>query len=264
MKKSIVLLILSMTIILFANYYNYFVQSGDTLYSISKETGIPISVLVDLNSGLNTNLRIGQDIKIPFTPGILFKPTKSLSITELARTFFIDVDELRAINYSIGNTVPAGKEVFVPLGTSITAFANMSDFIWPVYGKITSGFGWRLHPIYGKSMFHSGIDISAPTGTPVFASRAGTVKFAGWRTGYGNLVILSHGAYETYYAHLSKISVFVGLQVSKGDLIGRVGETGTATGPHLHFEVRIGGKEDNPVAYLPKTNTYVMRRVFSE
>ncbi len=264
MKKSIVLLILSMTIILFANYYNYVVQSGDTLYGISKETGIPIPVLIDWNPGLSANLIVGQTIKIPFTPGILFKPTKSLSITELARTFFIDVEELKAINPSIGSTVAASKEVFVSLGTNITTFANMSDFIWPVYGKITSNFGWRLHPIYGRSMFHSGIDISAPTGTPVFASRAGTVTFAGWQTGYGNLVIINHGAYETYYAHLSKINVFVGLQVSKGDLIGRVGETGTATGPHLHFEVRIGGKEDNPVAYLPRTNTYVMRRVFSE
>jgi len=114
-------------------------------------------------------------------------------------------------------------------------------------------------------MFHSGLDIKADNGSPVFAARSGVVKFAGWKSGYGNVIIIDHGGgIETYYAHLSKINVFVGLRVEKGDFIGRVGSTGTSTGPHLHFEVRVASEVRDPVAYLPRNNTYVMRRVLSE
>lgn len=94
--------------------------------------------------------------------------------------------------------------------------------------------------------------------------RGGTVKYAGWQSGYGNVIIIDHGGYQTYYAHLSKINVYIGLRVEKGDFIARSGNTGTSTGPHLHFEVRKNDEPNDPVAYLPRTNTYVMRRVFSE
>jgi len=102
------------------------------------------------------------------------------------------------------------------------------------------------------------------SGHPVFAARGGTVKYAGWKSDYGNLIIIDHGGYQTYYAHLSKINVYVGLRVEKGDFIARSGNTGTSTGPHLHFEVRKSDELEDPVAYLPRTNTYVMRRVLSE
>lgn len=265
MRKIVVLALISIVATIFPFYINYQVQKGDTLYSISKGFGIPIPILLDWNTGLTpSNLKVGSLIKVPVVPGIMFKSAKNISLSELAKYFFIDPEEIVAVNPSIGSTISANKEVFVPLGKTNTSFAQISDFIWPVYGKITSEFGWRIHPIYGKNLFHTGIDISVPTGTPVFASRSGVVKYAGWMSGYGNLIIIDHGSFETYYAHLSKINVYVGLQVEKGDFIARSGSTGTSTGPNLHFEVRKYGETNDPVAYLPRTTIYVMRRVISE
>jgi murein DD-endopeptidase MepM/ murein hydrolase activator NlpD len=105
---------------------------------------------------------------------------------------------------------------------------------------ISSGFGWRRHPITGKSSPHRGIDFPAPTGTPVLAARSGEVVLARWYGGFGNAVILKHTnpSEKTTYAHLSKISVQVGQSVSVGTVIGKVGSTGNSTGPHLHFELR--------------------------
>jgi len=107
------------------------------------------------------------------------------------------------------------------------------------YG-ISSGFGWRRHPITGKSRPHRGIDFPAPSGTPVLAARSGEVVLASWYGGFGNAVILKHSnpSEKTIYAHLSKISVQVGQSLSVGTVIGKVGSTGHSTGPHLHFELR--------------------------
>ncbi|WP_448376465.1 peptidoglycan DD-metalloendopeptidase family protein [Fervidobacterium sp.] len=268
MRRILVFLTISILMVglSFSFYINYKVQSGDTLYSISKGFGIPIPVLLDWNSDITSaNIKVGQSLKIPFNPGIMFKPTKTISLSTLAKMFFITAAEIQSVNPSIGTTIAAGKEVFVPLGRENTSFTELADFIWPVYGEISSEYGWRIHPIYNKRLFHTGLDIRAQTGTPVFAARSGVVKFAGVKSGYGNIIIIEHsGGYETYYAHLSKINVFVGLRIEKGDFIGRVGSTGTSTGPHLHFEVRKYDETNDPVAYLPRTNTYVMRRVLSE
>ncbi|MEJ5256910.1 MAG: M23 family metallopeptidase [Fervidobacterium sp.] len=266
MRRILALVMIAMVGMVFSFYINYQVQSGDTIYSISKGFGIPIPVLLDWNPDVSiSNLKIGQKLKIPFVPGIMYKPVKTIALSTLSKLFFVDPEEILAVNPSIGSTISAGKEVFVPVGKVNTSFTQLADFIWPVYGSISSEFGWRIHPIYNKNMFHTGIDIKADTGTPVFASRSGKVKYAGWKSGYGNLIIIDHGnGIETYYAHLSKINVYVGLYVEKGDFIARVGSTGTSTGPHLHFEVRKNDQTNDPVAYLPRTNTYVMRRVLSE
>lgn len=265
MKKIIVAVFLLAITTVFSFYIKYTVQKGDTLYDLSKNFGIPIPIIIDWNPGLSpTTLKVGSTLTIPLVPGIMYKVPEKMSISELAKYFFLDINEILAVNPSIGTQLTAGRQIFVPVGRVNTSFTQLSDFIWPVYGKITSEFGWRIHPIYGRTLFHTGIDIKVPEGTPVFASRAGTVKFAGWMSGYGNLIIIDHGDYETYYAHLSRINVYVGLRVEKGDFIGRSGNTGTSTGPHLHFEVRKYGNAHDPIAYLPRTNTYVMRRVFSE
>jgi len=264
-RKIIAFAIIMMVGITFAFYIDYKVQAGDTLYDLSKNFNIPIPVLMDWNPSISpSNLKIGQTLKIPLVSGIMYKPSKALTLSALAKYFFIDPEEITSVNPSIGSNIPANKEVFVPVGKVNTSFTQLADFVWPAYGSITSEFGWRLHPIYNKNMFHSGIDIGVPLSTPVFAARGGTVKYAGWQSGYGNVIIIDHGGYQTYYAHLSKINVYVGLRVEKGDFIARSGNTGTSTGPHLHFEVRKNDEPNDPVAYLPRTNTYVMRRVFSE
>ncbi len=116
---------------------------------------------------------------------------------------------------------------------------------------ITSGFGWRIHPITRERKFHSGIDFGASKGTPIYAFEAGLVEFAGWRGGYGKAVIINHGAGKsTLYGHASKLFVRQGERVVAGKKIGKIGSTGMSTGPHLHFEVRLNNKPVNPRPYL--------------
>lgn len=124
---------------------------------------------------------------------------------------------------------------------------------WPVQGQITSTFGQRVHPVFKTKMMHTGMDIRAPRGTPVRAAGPGEVLFAGWLRGYGQVIIIDHGNnLSSVYAHLSSMSVREGSAVKKGQTIGAVGSTGTATGAHLHFEVRVGGDARDPMRYLRK------------
>lgn len=117
--------------------------------------------------------------------------------------------------------------------------------------RITSWFGKRIHPKLGFSRIHSGIDLKAKIGTKVVATAQGTVTFAGYKSGYGYTVIIDHGqGYETLYAHNSKIVVKVGEKVKQGELICYSGNSGTSTGPHLHYEVRVDGKPVNPAWFL--------------
>lgn len=123
---------------------------------------------------------------------------------------------------------------------------------WPADGVQTSGFGPRVHPIFGSVRQHNGIDIDGDTGDRVRAARSGEVILAGARSGFGNTIVIYHGlGYSTLYAHLSQIEVEVGEQVDSGERIGAVGSTGWSTGPHLHFELRIDGNAVDPTPYLP-------------
>lgn len=125
--------------------------------------------------------------------------------------------------------------------------------IWPVVGPVTSGYGYRTHPIFKTRQFHAGIDIGAPAGTAVRAAASGEVAYAGWLRGYGKVVIILHeGGIATVYAHLQDIVVSEGQRVSQGQVIGSVGTTGWATGPHLYFEVRVDGRAVDPLEYLPR------------
>ena len=128
-------------------------------------------------------------------------------------------------------------------------------FMRPIGGPVTSSFGYRIHPIFKSRIFHSGIDIGGPNNGPVKAANNGKVIYAGWYGGYGKVVILDHGNYNgspttTLYAHLNTISVAVGQYVVKGQVVGKEGSTGYATGPHVHFEVRVNGQPRNPLNYI--------------
>lgn len=116
--------------------------------------------------------------------------------------------------------------------------------------QMASGYGWRVDPIYGTSKHHDGMDFAAPSGTSVYATGDGTVTLAGWNNAYGNCIDINHGySYTTRFAHLSEILVRPGQKVKRGDLIGKVGNTGKSTGSHLHYEVRLKGVPQNPVNY---------------
>jgi murein DD-endopeptidase MepM/ murein hydrolase activator NlpD len=123
--------------------------------------------------------------------------------------------------------------------------------VWPVRGWVTSPFGNRTSPFSGILKFHEGMDIAAQTGTPVMAPADGVVIKAGFGTGYGNMVELSHGyGIKTLFAHNSRLNVKAGQRVKRGDVISYVGDSGSSTGPHLHYEVRVNGLPVNPVKYL--------------
>jgi murein DD-endopeptidase MepM/ murein hydrolase activator NlpD len=132
-----------------------------------------------------------------------------------------------------------------PAGSGGNGKVSGAGLIWPVHGPINSPFGMR----WGR--MHQGIDIGAGSGTPIHAAKAGTVTFAGTMSGYGNVIVITHsGGLSTLYAHQSRLAVSGGA-VSQGQVIGYVGTTGHSTGPHLHFETRIGGTPQNPLRYLP-------------
>ncbi|MGB9179281.1 MAG: peptidoglycan DD-metalloendopeptidase family protein [Pyrinomonadaceae bacterium] len=127
--------------------------------------------------------------------------------------------------------------------------------IWPVdSGRLTDDFGGRFNPFGGYGTeFHTGQDIATAWGTPVAATANGTVIFAGWQSGYGQVVVIDHGGgLTTRYGHLSHVDASVGQTIKRGDIVGNVGSTGRSTGPHLHYEVRLNDEPVDPMQYLPQ------------
>ncbi len=134
-----------------------------------------------------------------------------------------------------------------------TQWIGDGRFIWPVVGKISSYFGKRMHPIFKVEATHTGLDIAAPMGRPVFAASDGVVLYSGNWGGYGKTVVIDHGAgFTTIYGHLSAFYVKRSAQITKGQIIALVGSTGWSTGPHLHFEIRQAGNAVDPLNYLPR------------
>ena len=125
-------------------------------------------------------------------------------------------------------------------------------FMWPCRGEITSYFGWRTHPIFGTTKYHSGMDIAVDYGTPIYAADSGTVIYSGWLGGYGYAVMIDHGGgLVTLYGHNQGLNVYEGQYITKGTCIAYAGSTGYSTGPHCHFEVRLHGEVTEPLNYLP-------------
>jgi murein DD-endopeptidase MepM/ murein hydrolase activator NlpD len=142
----------------------------------------------------------------------------------------------------------AANGTFVPDLSSVST----QGFVYPTSGGISSGFGQRLHPILGYYRMHNGIDMGGGFGSPIWASKGGTVISAGWNGGYGNAVIIDHGdGVATLYGHQSELFVSTGQTVTTGQRIGSIGSTGLSTGPHLHFEVRVGGTPVDPLLFMP-------------
>jgi murein DD-endopeptidase MepM/ murein hydrolase activator NlpD len=152
------------------------------------------------------------------------------------------------------------KEICSTIDGERTLF-HCTPNIWPCQGHVTSCFGYRVHPIFETNEFHAGLDIANAKGTPVYATADGTVKLAEWTSGYGRLVVIDHGYnYCTYYGHTEKLVVTKGQRVHRGQLVAYMGNTGSSTGNHLHYEVQFRGSPVNPVHYLKNSDSQSFKK----
>ena len=160
------------------------------------------------------------------------------SVQQQKAEYLREVEALAAVSASLGSRIQTSQ-------ASSSVVRSSSGLIWPVSGTVTSGFGWR----WGR--MHEGLDIAVPSGTPVVAAASGSVIYAGWMGGYGNLVVVDHGGgLSTAYAHNTSVAVGNGSSVGQGQTIAYAGSTGNSTGPHVHFEVRVNGSPVDPLGYL--------------
>lgn len=179
-----------------------------------------------------------------------YKHLMELSNAELVVSTTQKMDMLRKQLYVQSNSL----EELIEIGKNQEERAKCIPAIQPISNKdlrqTASGYGVRIDPIYRTPRFHSGMDFSAKVGTDIYATGDGKVTMAGWKQGYGNCVMIDHGyGYQTLYGHMSKFKVRVGQKVKRGEVIGAVGNTGKSTGPHLHYEVIVRGRYDNPSKY---------------
>lgn len=180
--------------------------------------------------------------------------TSRSSATKNANKTFLDLTELNRIAKDLNSFSGDDRQISVRLKETAQRLdgyvAALPTFV-PSKGKITSPFGYRKHPIKKATIKHQGVDISASKGDPILAAGAGVVEFAGYSSGFGYNVIIDHkNGYRTLYGHSSKLLVKAGEAVNKGQKIALVGSTGLSTGPHLHFEVRIGNTPVDPTDYV--------------
>ncbi|WDA42256.1 M23 family metallopeptidase [Erythrobacter sp. BLCC-B19] len=164
------------------------------------------------------------------------------------KSLFSSWKQLEATSPTLGT----GEEVVTAYSSPVPTRSISVPSRMPLEGaQLTSGFGMRTHPVLGGRRQHAGIDLAAPTGTPVYATADGVVSRADWFSSYGLYISIEHGAsMQTRFGHLSRLAVAAGDNVKKGDLIGYVGSTGRSTGPHLHYEVRVDGVAVNPIPYM--------------
>ena len=161
-----------------------------------------------------------------------------------------EYDRLAAISENIASMLRNMEQS--GSGGGNEAVGGTGQFMWPCSGPITSYYGWRTHPIFGTTKYHSGMDIAVDYGTPIVAADSGTCVYSGWLGGYGNCVMIDHGGgLVTLYGHNSSLCVGEGQAVGKGQLIAYAGSTGYSTGPHCHFEARVHGELTDPLNYLP-------------
>lgn len=234
---------------------------GENLSSVAERFGVSLNAMIGANPDISSMDRLPQGVEllVPPAAGLVVKLSSYPSILAVMEEHSVSATELvRANGLRSPFDVTPDMMLFLPGVEPNEALARLrlvreeeNRYVWPLHGRLTSYYGARYLGM-GTSNFHRGIDIAAPTGTPVRAARAGTVVFAGWSTqGYGNLVRVRHaGNAETWYAHFSSIAVSVGQYVDQGDLVGRVGSTGLSTGPHLHFELHENSRPLDPLAVL--------------
>jgi murein DD-endopeptidase MepM/ murein hydrolase activator NlpD len=233
----------------------YVVRSGDTLSQVADMFGVTVDTILSANDiTKGTKLKEGEVLLIlPFS-GIEHKVAKGQTLQGIANLYKVDVDEILSANdIELSSKIAVGEKLMIPganLLIETKPKSSSGSVSKPGKASMPSIAGYFKNPVpngrksRGITSKHHGVDIAAPTGTPIYAAASGRVLAAkmGWNGAYGNMVILQHSnGTKTLYAHMSKLGTSTNAQVSKGDVIGYVGNTGRSTGPHLHFEV-IGAK----------------------
>nr|NLJ04070.1 peptidoglycan DD-metalloendopeptidase family protein [Bacillota bacterium] len=223
-------------------------ETESLIKGIQKATGLKDDGIVGPETGEMLN-RLRESI-------VAYTVQKGDNLTKLARRYDTTVSNITSYNgLQNPDRLLPGQVLYIPTG-SIAALSRAADqrlrMQWPVKGRVSSGYGWRIHPILKNRHFHGGIDIVAPEGTPVKAAASGKVAEVGNRGNYGLAVVLEHsGGVTTWYGHNSKVLVRVGDHVKQGQTIALVGRTGLTTGPHLDFRIKIGDQTVDPLDWLP-------------
>jgi len=236
-------------------FSSYTMEKGDIIGKIAIRTGLNEDTLISVNDIKNTRLmQIGQVIKIPNQDGIYYSVKSGESLESIAEKYNTTVAHIKTVNELFSDVVPANTSLFVPgakLDWTSRQEINGDLFIWPTSGRISSPYGYRIAPFAGVRMFHTGVDIAAPMGSPIKAAMAGRVTQVGIDYSWGNFVVVSHhSGYRTFYAHMSVVRVKEGAYVETGGRIGDVGSTGLSTGPHVHFTVYKNGVTVNPLSLM--------------
>lgn len=236
----------------------YEIKKGDTLWDISRKYQTDLNTLIVMNNLTQGSiLSVGQTLEIPYNRARVHTIAKGETMWDISQKYETNV--ARIINANPGkspNQLKIGDKLNIPDSTnsrpvlaynapSRSSSSMASQFIWPIVGAITSKYGWR------STGFHHGLDIAGDLGDSIKASAAGTVIFADYKPVYGKTIIIEHSnGHETLYAHMQSIKVNPGTKVAKGQVIGSIGVTGRTTGPHLHFEVKKGSENIDPLEYL--------------
>ncbi len=236
---------------LVAKFHRAGAKIDSSLYLAAMQAGIPAEVVVQMIHMFSYEVDFQRDIKPGDTFEVLYnyyytpdgQPAKQGDIAYA--TMHLGSRTVALYRYQPANGDPV--EYFDAKGQSAKSMLMKT----PVDGaRISSGFGMRFHPVLGYTRMHKGIDFAVPTGTPVMAAGSGTIQIQGWLGGYGNFVLVNHGnTYSTAYGHLSRFApgLHQGSHVRQGQVIAYSGATGLATGPHLHYEIRINGTQVNPL-----------------
>lgn len=235
--------------------YRYRTRAGDDLFSLASRLNLPYETLATLN-GISRPDTMKRDIEIlvPNLPGLFVPEHSATDLDRLMLAWRIEPAEAVVVERNGGRAsyrfYPNAR--FHPVERAYF-LGILFRFPLPA-GKVTSGYGQRLHPVYGHRHFHGGIDIAAAAGTEVLAAAGGTVHETGLDEVLGRYIVLEHfGGFRTVYGHLESILVELNADALSGAVIGTVGSTGLSTGPHLHFEIRDGAASKDPEQLLFRT-----------
>lgn len=238
-------------------YTSYRIRKGDMIGVIAERFGLTQDTLISINNIRQTRrIQIGEYIKVPSMPGILYTTKKDgETAASVAEKYQVSAQKTAAVNHlHEQGSLAAGTSLFVPdafMDWVTRQEINGDLFRRPLRARyyLSSNFGWRRSPFTGKRTFHNGVDMASSAWTPVYAALAGTVTAAGFHSVYGNYVIVTHhSGYRTLYGHMVSIKAWKGQSVDTATVLGWVGTTGLSTGPHLHFSVFKYGSAVNPVS----------------